>query len=387
MGSGASAPCSAAASSTKRSPPARASHDAARGVGAAASTAVKPSASSPARSWRTRGGRPPKSFRLPETSSSSASWNSSATLGVNCATQPAMPSSASVSSAGSRGRASSVGHSASAAEGVRPGRTPRAAARASQSTTRRPSTTASGSGGDEPRVSSSTGRCGRWIAIQSIGTFTPGYGEGIENHGARERGPAAFEDMHGEAACAGIETQAQRGGRRIVRRLDRPEQEGARAAVLGGELQPAQVGVADRAGPREHRAAGARTHRLFGGPQRFLRRARLHHQHAREVDAGGGERRARRAGRAARSTRAPRRCAPAPRGRRRADAVRRCRRATAAVRSGSPRASRGRAVPRRARRSPWTRPHAPPRRPRRRGGCRTARAGRRAWTSRAGRGP
>ena len=47
---------------------------------------------------------PPKRFRLPETSSTSASGGSCATAGVNCAAQPAIPSSASVSSAGSRGR-------------------------------------------------------------------------------------------------------------------------------------------------------------------------------------------------------------------------------------------------------------------------------------------
>ena len=78
------------------------------------------------------GASPLNSVRLADTSSSTASGNSSATLGVNCPHQAASASSASVSPATSRDFTRSRGAMAVAAATLMPGRTPRASAFLSQ---------------------------------------------------------------------------------------------------------------------------------------------------------------------------------------------------------------------------------------------------------------
>src|SRR6059036_2282390 len=114
-GSAASTGSSSALSPINFCFPTKASQKAARGVGAPASAELQPISANPRRRRPRSDSRPPKSFRLPETSSSTPSGNSSATPGVNCAAHPATPSSASVSVAGSRGATRKAGARASAA--------------------------------------------------------------------------------------------------------------------------------------------------------------------------------------------------------------------------------------------------------------------------------
>ncbi len=77
-----------------------------------------------------------------------------------------------------------------------------------------------------------------------------------------------------------------------MRSLRRPEQHGDAASALGGDLQTAQLRIfRSRRRPREHRAAGVRAQGLLDGPERLLRRARLHDQHVIGIDARCGERR------------------------------------------------------------------------------------------------
>ncbi len=108
-GSSASTGSSSALSPMNFCFPARASQKAARAVGAPANAALQPISPSSLRRRSRSDSRPPKSLRLPETSSSMPSGNSSATPGVNCAAHPATPSSASVSAAGSRGATRKAG--------------------------------------------------------------------------------------------------------------------------------------------------------------------------------------------------------------------------------------------------------------------------------------
>jgi len=106
-----------------------------------------------------------------------------------------------------------------------------------------------------------------------------------------ERRATALQDMHREPAGGRSKRDTQYGRRGFARRLPRPEQHRKDAACLGGELEPPQLGISDGARPGEHRTAGARGERLFGGPQRFLRGAGLDDDQTGQVDAGSGERR------------------------------------------------------------------------------------------------
>ena len=74
-----------------------------------------------------------------------------------------------------------------------------------------------------------------------------------------------------------------------MRRRARTEQCDERLAAFGGDREPAQLGVADVAQPREQRVAGARAQHLLGGPQRVAPSGRAHHRQVLERDARGGE--------------------------------------------------------------------------------------------------
>ena len=152
--------------STPISRPARASHKAARGVGASVTTACKPRSSSSRAARPRRALAPPNRPRLPRTSASSACGGSGLTSGVNWVPQRARRCSIAASAAGCRSSSSRSGQSASAALSPCPGATPRRAA-ASLTAARRcfepvPSTTQiSRSGSASPVASASSGRRGR----------------------------------------------------------------------------------------------------------------------------------------------------------------------------------------------------------------------------------
>src|SRR5437773_1268920 len=271
--------------------PTRASQKAARGVGAPASTELQPISANP---WRRRsrsGSRPPKSLRLPATSSSTPSGNSSATPGVNCAAHPATPSSASVSVARSRGATRKAGARASAAVAAIPARTPRANALRSQAKTQCRSSTAKGSGVDEPRRKISSGSWGSRMAIHMMVFAAHGGRHRRQQDGLSEGGTAALEHAYRKAAVARAERDPQRGWRRLAGSLRDPEQKSWCAAAFGSDLQAPQLRVFRALRPGEHRAAGVRGKRLLGCPECFFRRGNAHDDEVRDIDSRCGERR------------------------------------------------------------------------------------------------
>src|SRR6266516_1338036 len=290
-GSAASSGSSSALSPMNFCFPAKASQKAARGVGAPASTQLQPISANPRRRRSRSDSRPPKSFRLPETSSSTPSGNSSATPGVNCAAHPATPSSASVSDAGSRGATRKAGARASAAATTIPARTPRANALRSQAKTQCRSSTAKGSGVDKPRRKISSGSWGSRMAIHMMVFTAHGGQHRRQQDGLSEGGTAALEHAYRKAAVARAERDPQRGGRRLARSLRDPEQESRCATAFGSDLQAPQLRVFRTLGPGEHRAAGVRGKRLLGCPERFFRRGNAHDDEVRDIDSRRGERR------------------------------------------------------------------------------------------------
>src|SRR6266705_3504273 len=290
-GSAASTGSSSALSPINFCFPTKAIQKAARGVGAPASAELQPISANPRRRRPRSDSRPPKSFRLPETSSSTPSGNSSATPGVNCAAHPATPSSASVSVAGSRGAMRSRGARASAAAAAMPARTPRAKALRSQAKTQCRSSTAKGSGVDEPRRKISSGSWGSRMAIHMMVFTAHGGQHRRQQDGLSEGGTAALEHAYRKAAVARAERDPQRGGRRLARSLRDPEQKSRCAAALGSDLQAPQLRVFRALRPGEHRAAGVRGKRLLGCPECFFRRGNAHDDEVRDIDSRRGERR------------------------------------------------------------------------------------------------
>jgi len=63
------------------------------------------------------------------------------------------------------------------------------------------------------------------------------------------------------------------------------------SAALGRHLQAAQLGKARTVGPAQHGATGVGAQRLLGRPQRIAAIGGAHDDDARQIDAGGGERR------------------------------------------------------------------------------------------------
>src|SRR6266850_2256983 len=271
--------------------PAQASQKAARGVGAPANAALQPISPSSRRRRSRSDSRPPKSLRLPETSSSTPSGNSSATPGVNCAAHPATPSSASVSAAGSRGATRSRGARASAAATAMPARTPRAKALRSQAKTQRRSSSAKGSGVDEPRRKISSGSRSSRMAIHMMVFAAHGGRHRRQQDGLIEGSAAALEHVYRKAAVTRAERDPQRRGGGFAGGLLAPEQKSGGAAAFGGDLQAPQLRVFRASRPGEHRAAGIRNERLFGGPERLFRRGSSHNDKIRNIDSRRSERR------------------------------------------------------------------------------------------------
>src|SRR6266699_3359475 len=289
-GSAASTGSSSALSPMNFCFPAKASQKAARGVGAPASTELQPISLSPRRRRSRSDSRPPKSFRLPETSSSTPSANSSATPGVNCAAHPATPSSASVSVAGLRGATRKAGARASAAVAAIPARTPHANALRSQVKTQCRSSTAKGSGVDEPRRKISSGSRGSRMAIHMMVFAAHGGRHRRQQDGLSEGGTAALEHAYRKAAVARAERDPQRGWRRLAGSLRDPEQKSWCAAAFGSDLQAPQLRVLRPLRPGEHRAAGVRGERLLGRPERFFQRGGAHDDEHRDIDSRPGKR-------------------------------------------------------------------------------------------------
>src|SRR5712672_1675747 len=235
--------------------------------------------------------RPPKSLRLPETSSSTPSGNSSATPGVNCAAHPATPSSASVSAAGSRGATRIRGARASAAATAMPARTPCAKALRSQAKTQCRSSSAKGSGVDEPRRKISSGSRGSRMAIHMMIFAAHGGRHCRQQDGLSEGSASTLEHAYRKAAVARAERYPQRRRGGFAGGLRDPEQKSGGAAAFGSDLQAPQLRVFRALRPGEHRAAGIRNERLFGGPERFFRRGGAHNDKVREFDSRRGERR------------------------------------------------------------------------------------------------
>src|SRR6267142_898453 len=271
--------------------PAQASQKAARGVGAPANAAVQPISPSSRRRRSRSDSRPPKSLRLPETSSSTPSGNSSATPGVNCAAHPATPSSASVSVSGSRGATRSRGARASAAATAMPARTPRAKALRSQAKTQCRSSTAKGSGVDEPRRKISSGSWRSRMAIHMMVFAAHGGRHRRQQDRLIEGSAAALEHVYRKAAVTRAERDPQRRGGGFAGGLLPPEQKSGGAAAFGGDLQAPQFRVFRTSRPGEHRAAGIRNERLFGGPERLFRRGSSHNDKIRNIDSRRSERR------------------------------------------------------------------------------------------------
>src|SRR6266700_2898485 len=244
-GSAANAASSPAIESMNSCFPASASQKAALGVEAPASVALQPISASPRRRRSRSDSRPPKSFKLPETSSSTPSGNSIATPGENCTAQPATPSRASVSAAGSRGATRSRGARASAAETVMPARMPRAKALRSQAKTRCCSSTAKGSGVDKPHKKISSGSRGSRMAIHMMVFAAHGGRHRRQQDGLSEGGTAALEHAYRKAAVARAERDPQRGWRRLAGSLRDPEQESGCPAALGDERGAEQAQLAD----------------------------------------------------------------------------------------------------------------------------------------------
>src|SRR5712691_9615077 len=290
-GSAASTGSSSALSPINFCFPTKASQKAARGVGAPANTALQPISISSRRRRSRSDSRPPKSLRLPETSSSTPSGNSSATPGVNCAAHPATPSSASVSAAGSRGATRSRGARASAAATAMPARTPRAKALRSQAKTQRRSSSAKGSGVDEPRRKISSGSRGSRRAIHMMAFAAHGRRHRRQQDGLSEGSAATLEHAYRKAAVARAEHYPQRRWGGFAGGLRDPEQKSGGAAAFGSDLQAPQLRVFRALRPGEHCAAGIRNERLLGGPERFFRRGGAHNDKVREFDSRRGERR------------------------------------------------------------------------------------------------
>src|SRR6266700_1174273 len=288
-GSAANAASSPAIESMNSCFPASASQKAALGVEAPASVALQPISASPRRRRSRSDSRPPKSFKLPETSSSTPSGNSIATPGENCTAQPATPSRASVSAAGSRGATRSRGARASAAETVMPARMPRAKALRSQAKTRCCSSTAKGSGVDKPHKKISSGSRGSRMAIHMMVFAAHGGRHRRQQDGLSEGGTAALEHAYRKAAVARAERDPQRGWRRLAGSLRDPEQKSRCAAAFGSDLQAPQLRVFRALRPGEHRAAGVRGKRLLGCPERFFRRGSTHNDKFRDIDFRRGE--------------------------------------------------------------------------------------------------
>ena len=209
-----------------------------------------------AQATRAMRSRPPKSFRLPETSSTSASGSSSATLGVNCAAQPASPSRPRSPrpdrAAGRRARARARAPRRRRCPGAR--RAP--AALPSQATTRWLRRL-----GDrlrlrrgKARVSASSGRLGRYSAIHAA----RGAPMSIDDRPLADRA-AALEDPHREPAGGGI---AARGAAPPAtlrrRRAARGRAPSSARVLLGGELQAPEL---RRTSPRRARRAPRRRRR------------------------------------------------------------------------------------------------------------------------------
>src|SRR6267143_246514 len=290
-GSAASTGSSSALSPINFCFPTKASQKAARGVGAPASTELQPISANPRRRRPRSDSRPPKSFRLPETSSSTPSGNSSATPGLNCAAHPATPSSASVSAAGSRGATRSRGARASAAATAMPARTPRAKALLSQAKTQRRSSSAKGSGVDEPRRKISSGSRGSRMAIHMRVFTAHGGRHRRQQDGLSEGSAAALEHAYRKAAVARAERYPQRRRGGFAGGLRDPEQKSGGAAAFGSDLQAPQLRVFRALRPGEHCAAGIRNERLFGRPERLFRRGGAHNDEVRDIDSRRGERR------------------------------------------------------------------------------------------------
>src|SRR5713226_9552326 len=260
-GSAASAASSPATESMNSCFPASASQKAARGVGAPASVALQPISASPRRNRSRSASRPPKSLRLPETSSSTPSGNSSATPGVNCAAETAMPA-----------------------------RTPRAKALRSQAKTRCCSSTAKGSGVDEPRKKISSGSRGSRMAVHLMIFAAQGRRYRRQQKRAGEGSTTALEHVHRESARRGAQRDPQGRRGRLAGDLRRPEQESGCPAALGGDLQAPQLRVLRPLRPGEHRAAGVRDEGLLGRPERFYRRGGAHDDEHRDIDPRRGKR-------------------------------------------------------------------------------------------------
>src|SRR6266700_3844480 len=289
-GSAANAASSPAIESMNSCFPASASQKAALGVEAPASVALQPISASPRRRRSRSDSRPPKSFKLPETSSSTPSGNSIATPGENCTAQPATPSRASVSAAGSRGATRSRGARASAAETVMPARMPRAKALRSQAKTRCCSSTAKGSGVDKPHKKISSGSRGSRMAIHMMVFAAHGGRHRRQQDGLSEGGTAALEHAYRKAAVARAERDPQRGWRRLAGSLRDPEQKSWCAAAFGSDLQAPQLRVLRPMRPGEHRAAGIHGERLLGRPERFFQRGAAHDDEHRDIDSRRGKR-------------------------------------------------------------------------------------------------
>src|SRR5205809_91390 len=172
-----------------------------------------------------------------------------------------------------------------------PARTPRAKALRSQAKTQCRSSTAKGSGVDEPRRKISSGSWGSRMASDMVVFAGHGGRQRRQQEGLSEGGTAALAHAYREAAGARAERNPQRGWRRLAGGLRDPEQKSRCATAFGSDLQAPQLRVFRASRPSEHRAAGVRGKRLLGCPERFFRRGNAHNDEVRDIDSRRGERR------------------------------------------------------------------------------------------------
>ena len=106
-----------------------------------------------------------------------------------------------------------------------------------------------------------------------------GQGQG-QLHNLAGAGAATFHEVYGEAVRLRLQVHAQRGGGGLRLVLRRAKQHGPAVAVLGGELQAAQLLKGGcRAGPAQHRAASAGAERLLDRPEVVVRLLCAHPQY------------------------------------------------------------------------------------------------------------